>query len=102
MILYTVLSAQSAPSSIRGLRATKQARRHKCAGGGSQGARDGRRRRGAPTLRSVPRYLVDGMNVIGSRPDGWWRDRGGAMRRLVADLERFAAAHPDDEVVVVL
>ena len=23
------------------------------------------------------------MNVIGSRPDGWWRDRTGAMRRLV-------------------
>jgi hypothetical protein len=42
------------------------------------------------------------MNVIGSRPDGWWRDRRGAMRRLVESLERFAAAHPDDEVAVVL
>jgi uncharacterized protein YaiI (UPF0178 family) len=42
------------------------------------------------------------MNVIGSRPDGWWRDRRGAMRRLVADLERFVAARPGDEVVVVL
>jgi hypothetical protein len=30
--------------------------------------------------------LVDGMNVIGSRPDGWWRDRRGAHRRLVAAL----------------
>jgi len=30
---------------------------------------------------------VDGMNVIGSRPDGWWRDRRGAQRRLVAELE---------------
>jgi predicted RNA-binding protein with PIN domain len=29
-------------------------------------------------------WLVDGMNVIGARPDGWWRDRTGAMRRLVA------------------
>lgn len=27
------------------------------------------------------------MNVIGSRPDGWWRDRPGAMKRLVAELE---------------
>ena len=28
--------------------------------------------------------VVDGMNVIGSRPDGWWRDRAGASRRLHA------------------
>jgi predicted RNA-binding protein with PIN domain len=33
------------------------------------------------------RWLVDGMNVVGSRPDGWWRDRRGAMARLVARLE---------------
>ena len=31
-------------------------------------------------------WLVDGMNVIGSRPDGWWRDRTGAMRRLLQAL----------------
>ncbi|MEA2294293.1 MAG: hypothetical protein QOE86_1932 [Solirubrobacteraceae bacterium] len=31
-------------------------------------------------------WLVDGMNVIGSRPDGWWRDRTGAMARLVGQL----------------
>jgi hypothetical protein len=30
------------------------------------------------------------MNVIGSRPDGWWRDRQGAMRRLVGELAGFA------------
>jgi hypothetical protein len=30
------------------------------------------------------------MNVIGSRPDGWWRDRRGAMNRLIDDLVRFA------------
>jgi hypothetical protein len=34
----------------------------------------------------VTRWVVDGMNVIGSRPDGWWRDRRGAMRRLVQEL----------------
>src|SRR5207244_12531937 len=28
----------------------------------------------------------DGMNVIGSRPDGWWRDRRGAQRALVRAL----------------
>ena len=37
------------------------------------------------------RVLVDGNNVVGSRPDGWWRDRPGAARRLVAELQAFAA-----------
>jgi hypothetical protein len=32
------------------------------------------------------RRVVDGMNVIGSRPDGWWRDRPGAQKRLVREL----------------
>src|SRR5436305_14778803 len=30
--------------------------------------------------------IVDGMNVIGARPDGWWRDRRGAQRALAAAL----------------
>ena len=36
------------------------------------------------------RLIVDGMNVIGSRPDGWWRDRHGAMVALVEHLEQWA------------
>jgi predicted RNA-binding protein with PIN domain len=48
----------------------------------------------------VPEYLVDGNNVMGSRPDGWWRDRRGAQRRLVERLEEFAAAR-DVPVTVV-
>ncbi|MGY2079272.1 hypothetical protein [Modestobacter sp. SYSU DS0657] len=32
--------------------------------------------------------LVDVANVLGSRPDGWWRDRAGATARL---LDRLAA-----------
>jgi predicted RNA-binding protein with PIN domain len=36
--------------------------------------------------------LVDGNNVIGSVPDGWWRDRPGAVRRLVVRLQCFVAA----------
>jgi predicted RNA-binding protein with PIN domain len=46
------------------------------------------------------RWIVDGMNVIGSRPDGWWRDRHAAMVRLVDLLERWAAAGGDDVTVV--
>ena len=38
----------------------------------------------------MSRWIVDGMNVIGSRPTGWWRDRPGAMRALVVELEGFA------------
>ncbi len=30
--------------------------------------------------------VVDGANVVGSRPDGWWRDRAGAAARLHARL----------------
>lgn len=37
-------------------------------------------------------WVVDGNNVMGARPDGWWRDRRGAVRRLVAQLEAYAAA----------
>ena len=46
------------------------------------------------------RWLIDGMNVIGSRPDGWWRDRDAAMVRLVDLLERWAAAEGEDVTVV--
>lgn len=46
------------------------------------------------------RWLIDGMNVVGSRPDGWWRDRRAAMRRLVEALERFAEASGDEVAVV--
>ncbi len=46
------------------------------------------------------RWLVDGMNVIGTRPDGWWRDRDAAMLRLVDLIERWAAAEGEDVVVV--
>jgi predicted RNA-binding protein with PIN domain len=37
----------------------------------------------------VTRWVVDGMNVIGSRPTGWWRDRPRAMRELVEELGRL-------------
>ena len=44
--------------------------------------------------------VVDVANVMGSRPDGWWRDRAGAAVRLHAQIARLAASGrailPDD------
>ncbi|MFF4210270.1 NTP pyrophosphohydrolase [Streptomyces sp. NPDC001796] len=41
---------------------------------------------------SVPLLvIVDGANVVGSVPDGWWRDRRGAADRLRDRLVPFAA-----------
>jgi hypothetical protein len=31
---------------------------------------------------SVALVIVDAANVVGSKPDGWWRDRAGAAARL--------------------
>jgi predicted RNA-binding protein with PIN domain len=49
----------------------------------------------------MTRWIVDGMNLIGSRPTGWWRDRPAAMRDLVEELEAFASRQ-GDEVTVIL
>jgi predicted RNA-binding protein with PIN domain len=49
------------------------------------------------------RWLVDGMNVIGTRGPGfesWWKDRDAAMLRLVDLLERWAATGGEDVTVV--
>jgi predicted RNA-binding protein with PIN domain len=46
------------------------------------------------------RWIVDAMNVIGSRPDGWWRNRRLAMDRLVEQLEQWSAAEGHDVTVV--
>ncbi|HYM55361.1 MAG TPA: NYN domain-containing protein [Solirubrobacteraceae bacterium] len=46
------------------------------------------------------RWLIDGMNVIGTRPDAWWKDRHAAMVRLVGMLERWAAANGEEVTVV--
>ncbi len=35
--------------------------------------------------------MVDVANVMGSRPDGWWRDRAGAAARLHGELAGLAA-----------
>jgi hypothetical protein len=43
--------------------------------------------------------IVDGANVVGSRPDGWWRDRAGAALRLA---ERLAAGVPLPGAIVLV
>jgi predicted RNA-binding protein with PIN domain len=40
------------------------------------------------------------MNVIGSRPDGWWKDRNGAMVTLVESLDRWASGQGETVTVV--
>ena len=40
---------------------------------------------------TVPLVIVDGANVVGSVPDGWWKDRAGAAIRL---RDRLAAILP--------
>jgi hypothetical protein len=46
--------------------------------------------------------LIDAANVIGSRPDGWWRDRAGAARRFVAEVRTAAGAGQVPTPVVVV
>jgi hypothetical protein len=51
--------------------------------------------------------VVDAANVIGSVPDGWWRDRAGAVERLRDALastgpQSLPGAPPDAEIVLVV
>lgn len=51
--------------------------------------------------------VVDAANVVGSRPDGWWKDRAGAAERLIGRVAAAVAGGADPElrerrVVVVL
>ncbi|MFJ1565899.1 NTP pyrophosphohydrolase [Streptomyces erythrochromogenes] len=48
-------------------------------------------------MRNV--LIVDAANVVGSVPDGWWRDRRGAAERL---RDRLAARDDGEEVVLVV
>jgi predicted RNA-binding protein with PIN domain len=47
------------------------------------------------------RWVIDGMNVIGTSPEGaWWRDRHAAMVALVRMLESWAARSGEEVTVV--
>nr|WP_245678036.1 hypothetical protein [Nocardia acidivorans] len=45
--------------------------------------------------------VVDAANVVGSRPDGWWRDRPGAARRLLTQLTELRLDEPTAIVVIL-
>ena len=57
-----------------------------------------------PMLRARPVIVViDAANVVGSRPDGWWKDRLGATRRLLQGVETLrgrVTRHGDGWVVL--
>src|SRR2546423_8666539 len=57
-------------------------------------------KRAGPQRVSASGWLVDGMNVIGSRPDRWWNDPDRAVHRMVGELQAFAK-RTGDEVTVV-
>ena len=45
-------------------------------------------------------WVIDGNNVFGSRPDGWWNDRPAAQRRFAQRVAEWCRTH-DDEVALV-
>jgi predicted RNA-binding protein with PIN domain len=56
--------------------------------------------RGDGARRPGVRLIVDGMNVIGSRPDRWWNDPDRAVRRLIEELDRYASQTRKEITVV--
>ncbi|MFF7971050.1 NTP pyrophosphohydrolase [Streptomyces sp. NPDC007905] len=57
---------------------------------------------GSPDADGPLLVIVDGANVVGSRPDGWWRDRRAAAERLRDRLAREGLPGRDGAVEIVL
>ena len=64
----------------------------------AQAARQRRFRKGGENLTQV--WLIDGMNLIGSRPDGWWKDPDRAMRTLAGRLDEYVERTGEHVVLV--
>src|SRR5208283_5285695 len=62
-------------------------RRHGDRGPGKDAGKDAGRNAAGPAVT----VIVEGANVVGSRRDGWWRDRAGAAVRLHDELAKLAA-----------
>jgi hypothetical protein len=54
----------------------------------------------APGDTPAEHWFIDGNNVMGSRPDGWWRDRAGATARLAAAVDAWQRASGHGVVLV--
>jgi 8-oxo-dGTP pyrophosphatase MutT (NUDIX family) len=56
-----------------------------------------------PALRDAltvrPAIIIDVANVMGSVPDGWWKDRAGAATRLLTQVSRLAARGVDADLL---
>jgi 8-oxo-dGTP pyrophosphatase MutT (NUDIX family) len=44
------------------------------------------------SITTTPHIVVDAANVVGSVPDGWWKDRAGAAARLLSSVTALAAS----------
>ncbi|MFS2031890.1 NUDIX domain-containing protein, partial [Curtobacterium sp. CT11-45] len=52
-------------------------------------------------IETTPHVVVDAANVVGSVPDGWWKDRAGAASRLLGSVGALAAAGVSAEVLAL-
>jgi len=48
----------------------------------------------------VRAWIIDGNNVYGSRPDGWWNDRQAAATRFAQSVAEWCRTHGDDVLLV--
>ncbi len=56
----------------------------------------------ATDLNTLPSagWIIDGNNVMGSRPDRWWNDRPRAQARLAQQIAEWCRTHTDPVTVV--
>ena len=78
------------------LPATHAASRPRSSRSSPRTPRPGRWAGGRAAPRRARAGSWDGMNLIGSRPDGWWRDREAAWKRLHDELSDHVRASGDD------
>ena len=46
-------------------------------------------------------WVVDAFNALGARPDGWWKDRPGALGRLMDEIVRWRAETGEPVMVII-
>lgn len=59
----------------------------------------GRARTGREVTERM-RWIVDGNNVMGARPDGWWRDRAAAADRLAGEVAEWQRGRGEEVTLV--